>query len=103
MSRRQPSWPPLRPLIPHGVSDTVFHKISETDKKDYAKKILGNVDYDFVGTSVINLKDQIFNFEDVTLRDKKHKSIAILTGTLSHSEFKYGYWIYKLTQKIYLF
>lgn len=34
--------------IPHGVSDTVFHKISETDKKDYAKKILGNVDYDFV-------------------------------------------------------
>ncbi|MBG7629255.1 MAG: translocation/assembly module TamB domain-containing protein, partial [Bacteroidetes bacterium] len=47
-----------------------------------------NVDYDFVGTSVVTLKDQMFNFEDVTLRDKKHKSIATLKGTLSHSEFK---------------
>jgi len=47
-----------------------------------------NVDYDFVGTSVITLKDQIFNFEDVTLRDKKHKSNATLKGTLSHSEFE---------------
>jgi len=47
-----------------------------------------NVDYDFVGTSVISLKDQMFDFEDVTIKDKKHSSVAILKGTLRHNEFK---------------
>ncbi len=47
-----------------------------------------NVDYDFVGTSVISLKDQIFTFEDVTIRDKVRKTTAKLLGTLSHNHFK---------------
>ena len=47
-----------------------------------------NVNYDFVGTSVISLKDQTFIFEDVTLRDKVKKTNAKLLGTLSHHHFK---------------
>ena len=46
-----------------------------------------NVDYDFDGTSVINLKDQTFVFEDVTLKDKAHQTKGNLTGTLSHQFF----------------
>jgi len=46
-----------------------------------------NVDYDFDGTSVINLKDQSFVFEDVTLKDVKHKTIGSLTGELNHNKF----------------
>jgi hypothetical protein len=46
-----------------------------------------NVDYDFDGTSIISLKNQTFNFEDVTLKDKAHKTKGQLTGTLSHHNF----------------
>ncbi|RXP63616.1 translocation/assembly module TamB [Lutibacter sp. HS1-25] len=47
-----------------------------------------NVDFDFKGTSVISLKDQVFTFEDVTIRDTKHNSNASLKGTLSHNFFQ---------------
>jgi hypothetical protein len=47
-----------------------------------------NVDFDFKGTSVISLKDQVFTFEDVTIRDAKHNSTASLRGTLSHNFFE---------------
>ena len=47
-----------------------------------------NVDYDFMGTSVITLKDQVFTFADVTIKDTKYKSIANLRGTLKHDHFK---------------
>ncbi|NOR29331.1 MAG: translocation/assembly module TamB [Lutibacter sp.] len=46
-----------------------------------------NVDYDFDGTSIINLKGQNFVFEDVNLKDKAHNTTAQLSGTLSHSYF----------------
>jgi hypothetical protein len=46
-----------------------------------------NVDYDFDGTSIITLKNQTFNFEDVTLKDKAHQTTGRLTGTLSHYNF----------------
>jgi len=46
-----------------------------------------NVDYDFDGTSIISLKNQTFNFEDVTLKDKAHQTKGKLTGTLSHHNF----------------
>jgi len=46
-----------------------------------------NVDYDFDGTSIISLKNQTFNFEDVTLKDKAYQTKGSLTGTLSHHNF----------------
>lgn len=46
-----------------------------------------NVDYDFDGTSIINLKDQTFIFEDVNLKDKAYHTKGKLTGTLKHSYF----------------
>ena len=47
-----------------------------------------NVDFDFLGTSVINFKDQTFDFEDVTLRDVKSNTKASLTGSLKHRNFE---------------
>ena len=47
-----------------------------------------NVDFDFLGTSVINFRDQTFDFQDVTLRDVKHDTEARLTGTLKHQNFE---------------
>ncbi|SNR52677.1 Family of unknown function [Lutibacter agarilyticus] len=47
-----------------------------------------NVNYDFLGTSVINFRNQTFDFEDVTLRDVKHGTKASLTGTLKHQNFE---------------
>ena len=47
-----------------------------------------NVDFDFVGTSVINFKDQTFDFEDVTLRDVKNDTKASLRGYLKHKNFE---------------
>ncbi len=46
-----------------------------------------NVDYNFVGTSVINLKDQTFTFYDVQLQDVKEESLAELTGIIRHKNF----------------
>jgi hypothetical protein len=46
-----------------------------------------NVDYDFDGTSIISLKNQTFNFEDVTLKDRAYQTKGSLTGTLSHHNF----------------
>lgn len=47
-----------------------------------------NVDFDFLGTSVITMNNQVFNFEDVTVRDKENDTRADLRGTLSHENFK---------------
>ena len=60
-----------------------------------------NVDYDFMGTSVITLKDQVFTFADVTIRDTKYKTKANLQGILKHDHFeKWDYLIFKLILKI---
>ena len=47
-----------------------------------------NVDYDFEGTSIINMKNQTFTFEDVTIKDTKYNTRAKLTGNLIHNNFK---------------
>ena len=47
-----------------------------------------NVDYDFAGTSVIELEEQTFKIVDVLLEDTKYKSQGFLTGEISHNEFK---------------
>ncbi len=47
-----------------------------------------NVDYDFAGTSVIELEKQTFKIVDVLLEDTKHKSQGYLTGSISHHKFK---------------
>ena len=47
-----------------------------------------NVDYDFSGTSVIELEKQTFKIIDVLLEDKKHKSQGYLTGKISHNNFE---------------
>ncbi|MGV8945204.1 MAG: translocation/assembly module TamB domain-containing protein [Lutibacter sp.] len=47
-----------------------------------------NVDYDFEGTSVISLKNQTFNFEEVQIKDKKFSTVGKLTGNISHVDFE---------------
>ncbi|MGV6845040.1 MAG: translocation/assembly module TamB domain-containing protein [Lutibacter sp.] len=47
-----------------------------------------NVNYNFKGTSIINLKNQTFNFEDVTLNDTSKNTSGKLTGSLSHHNFE---------------
>ncbi|WP_115880314.1 translocation/assembly module TamB domain-containing protein [Lutibacter oceani] len=46
-----------------------------------------NVDYDFVGTSVITLNNQTFNLEDVLINDSLKATKGNLTGTISHKYF----------------
>ena len=46
-----------------------------------------NVDYDFEGTSVISLKNQMFIIEDVQIKDKKYNTKGKLTGNISHTKF----------------
>ncbi|MDP3313974.1 translocation/assembly module TamB domain-containing protein [Lutibacter sp.] len=46
-----------------------------------------NVDYNFEGTSIVELKKQSFIFEDVTLKDEFYKTKGKLSGTLSHTNF----------------
>ena len=46
-----------------------------------------NVDYNFLGTSVIGLNNQTFSFDDVTLSDNLKKTKANLTGTIKHKAF----------------
>jgi len=47
-----------------------------------------NVDYDFAGTSVIELEEQTFKIIDVLLEDSKHKTNGFLTGNISHNKFE---------------
>ena len=47
-----------------------------------------NVDYDFVGESVITLLQQSFILEDFKLLDSKNKTKGILRGDISHFNFK---------------
>ncbi|WP_372769409.1 translocation/assembly module TamB domain-containing protein [Lutibacter sp.] len=47
-----------------------------------------NVDYDFEGTSVISLKNQTFNLEDVQIKDKAFSTRGKLTGSISHVNFE---------------
>ncbi|WP_111709324.1 translocation/assembly module TamB domain-containing protein [Lutibacter citreus] len=46
-----------------------------------------NVDYNFDGTSVVSLKGQSFNFEDVLIEDNVKKTKAKLNGSISHKYF----------------
>jgi len=47
-----------------------------------------NVDYDFEGTSVISLKNQTFNLDDVQIKDKAFSTRGKLTGSISHVNFE---------------
>ncbi len=49
-----------------------------------------NVDYDFEGTTVLELKNQTFDIVDLTLLDNKEETRAKLLGTISH--YKFGDW-----------
>ncbi len=46
-----------------------------------------NVDYDFEGTTVIELKKQTFDIVDLTLHDVTHGTRGIILGTISHNKF----------------
>lgn len=47
-----------------------------------------NVDYDFEGTSIIDLHDQTFEFTDFTLADTAEHTKGVLRGSISHRELK---------------
>nr|WP_262913971.1 translocation/assembly module TamB [Polaribacter sp. DS7-9] len=47
-----------------------------------------NVDFDFVGESVVELQEQSFIFEDVSLIDTKYKTKGRLLGDITHLNFK---------------
>lgn len=49
-----------------------------------------NVNYDFEGTTVLELRDQTFDVVDLTLKDVKENTRASLLGTISH--YKFGDW-----------
>ncbi|GAB1307489.1 translocation/assembly module TamB domain-containing protein [Urechidicola sp. KH5] len=46
-----------------------------------------NVDYDFEGTTVVNLHEQTFEIVDLSLRDIHSNTTGTLDGTISHSYF----------------
>ncbi len=46
-----------------------------------------NIGYDFYGTSVIELKDQSFNFVDVSIIDDTYHTKGILTGSIDQTGF----------------
>lgn len=46
-----------------------------------------NVNYDFYGTSIVELYDQTFKFDDVILRESTTKTLGKLTGTIQHKKF----------------
>ncbi|WP_156772391.1 translocation/assembly module TamB domain-containing protein [Urechidicola croceus] len=46
-----------------------------------------NVDYDFEGTTVLELHDQTFEIIDLTLHDTEYKTRGSLLGTISHKKF----------------
>ncbi|WP_299051556.1 translocation/assembly module TamB [uncultured Polaribacter sp.] len=47
-----------------------------------------NVDYDFVGESIIAMQEQSFILEEVSLLDTKHKTKGKLTGAITHLNFE---------------
>ena len=47
-----------------------------------------NVEYDFEGTSIIELHDQSFEFVDITLLDKTENTKGNLSGSISHNSFE---------------
>jgi hypothetical protein len=46
-----------------------------------------NVDYDFEGTTVLELRKQTFDIVDLTLKDVTHATRGNLLGTISHKKF----------------
>jgi hypothetical protein len=46
-----------------------------------------NVDYDFEGTTVLELKDQTFKIIELTLQDIEYKTRGKLLGSISHTGF----------------
>jgi len=47
-----------------------------------------NVDYDFVGRSIVNLDNQAFTFEKVKIKDKDYNTTGELVGSINHDHFK---------------
>ncbi|TVZ51158.1 translocation/assembly module TamB [Dokdonia sp. Hel_I_53] len=47
-----------------------------------------NVNYDFKGSSIVQLSKQEFIFERIQLEDVKYKTLGTLNGTISHKSFK---------------
>ncbi|MBS3993042.1 MAG: translocation/assembly module TamB [Bacteroidetes bacterium] len=47
-----------------------------------------NVNYDFEGTSVVEVKNQSFIFQDIVLSDTAFKTKGKLNGLITHNEFK---------------
>ncbi|MBI9041752.1 translocation/assembly module TamB domain-containing protein [Lutibacter sp.] len=46
-----------------------------------------NVDYEFDGTSIVELTNQTFTFDDVTIKDSFKNTKGKITGTIKHSHF----------------
>jgi hypothetical protein len=46
-----------------------------------------NVDYQFDGTSIVELSNQTFTFDDVTIKDNLKNTKGKLTGTIKHTNF----------------
>jgi hypothetical protein len=46
-----------------------------------------NVDYEFDGTSIVELSNQTFTFDDVTIKDNFKKTKGKITGTIKHTNF----------------
>ena len=47
-----------------------------------------NVNYDFVGESIVSMSGQSFTFEDIALQDVKYKTKGKLKGDITHRNFK---------------
>jgi len=58
-----------------------------------------NVDYDFEGTPIVHLSKQTFDFMPLTLVDNIHSTKGILSGTISHHNFKQWFLDLKLDTK----
>jgi TamB, inner membrane protein subunit of TAM complex len=50
-----------------------------------------NVDYNFIGNSVVKLYDQTFDFLSIDIEDKAMKTKGIMKGTILHNKFKKWY------------
>lgn len=58
-----------------------------------------NVNYEFDGTSVVEVKRQSFILQDVDLKDSAYKSKGVLKGSITHNRFKDWFLDLKATTK----
>jgi len=47
-----------------------------------------NVNYNFLGESVVKLYDQTFDFQKITIQDDVMKTQGVMEGTITHTSFK---------------